>query len=80
MESGLPRLYWEEHPGKEKGRSGTGQGELAGGDAALKSLREPSAKGAIGGGLALGASGQPQVPPLCSAVGRGHGEKGWVPP
>lgn len=59
MESGVPRVYWEEHPRREKGRSRTGQGEPAGGNAALKRLWELRAKGAIGGGLALGRSGQP---------------------
>lgn len=81
MELGAPRVYWEEHPAREKGRSGTGQGEPAGGNAALKSLREPRAKGATGGGLAFpGKRGnvQPRVPQSCSAVGRvGGGEGVW---
>lgn len=38
MESEAPRVCWEDHLGKEKGRSRTGQGEPAGGNAALKSL------------------------------------------
>lgn len=67
MELGAPRVYWEEHPAREKGRSETGQGEPAGGNAALKSLWEPRAKGAIGEGLAFpGKRGN--VQPECHSL------------